>query len=61
MLRLYQEKFKVQDISPILYGLAYFDDAEDEPDPLMLWDISWQTVKKAVSKWVKEYVQQSKD
>ena len=54
MLALYQQKFNVQDISPILYGLAYFDDAENERMPLMLWDTDWKEIKKTVIDWVKE-------
>ncbi len=54
MLDLYQQKFKVKDIGPILYGLAYFDDAENEPMPHMLMDLSWKTIKKTIQGWVKE-------
>jgi hypothetical protein len=54
MLRLYREKFDVSDIGPVLYGLAYFDDAEDEPEPLMLADIRWKQVKKDILQWLKE-------
>jgi hypothetical protein len=54
MLNLYQKKFKVHDISPILYGLSYFDDAESEPMPRMLWKVDWKTIKKTIQEWVKE-------
>lgn len=54
MLALYQQKFSVQDISPVLYGLAYFDDAESERMPPMLWNVSWNEIRKAISDWVKE-------
>jgi predicted nucleotidyltransferase component of viral defense system len=54
MFAIYQQKFNVKDISPILYGLAYFDDAESERMPSMLWDISWKEIKKTISAWVKE-------
>ena len=54
MLALYRRKFNVQDISPILYGLAYFDDAESERMPPMLWEISWKEIKKTITDWVKE-------
>jgi hypothetical protein len=53
MIRLYQHKFKVKDISPVLYGLSYFDDAESEPMPHMLWDVQWRTIKKTIQGWVK--------
>jgi hypothetical protein len=53
MIDLYREKFGVQDTSPVLYGLTYFDDAESERMPKMLWDVKWAEIKKAVQNWVK--------
>jgi len=53
LLNLYMEKFSVNDITPVLYGLVYFDDAEEEPDPFLLQNIQWAQVKKAVRNWVK--------
>ena len=57
LLQLYQEKFNVSDISPVLYGLAYFDDAEDEPEPILLQKVRWKQVKTDVLRWLKEVVQ----
>jgi hypothetical protein len=54
LLKLYQQKFHLSDICPVLYGLAYFDIAEKEPEPLLLQDIQWKQVKKDVSRWLKE-------
>jgi predicted nucleotidyltransferase component of viral defense system len=54
MLQLYQEKFAVRDIAHVLYGLAYFDDADKERMPRMLWDIDWKTIKKTIQGWVRE-------
>lgn len=54
LLRLYRRKFKVKDISPVLYGLSYFDDAEEEPMPPMLLKVQWKTIKKTIQSWVKE-------
>jgi hypothetical protein len=34
--------------------MAYFDDAENERMPPMLWDVSWKDIKKKISGWVKE-------
>jgi len=53
MLELYQQKFSVTDISPVLYGLVYFDDADEERDPLLLQEIQWSQVKQAFRDWVK--------
>ena len=52
MLKLYQRKFKVRDISPVLYGLSYFDDADSEPMPRMLMKIQWKTIKNTIQEWV---------
>jgi hypothetical protein len=36
-----------------LYGLVYFDDAENERMPRMLWNINWRDIKKTILEWVK--------
>jgi hypothetical protein len=53
LLQLYQQKFSVTDISPVLYGLAYFDDAEQEPDPPLLLKLAWKQVRKDILQWLK--------
>lgn len=53
MLGFYREKFGIQDVGHVLYGLAYFDDAENERMPKMLWDIKWAEIKKTIQDWVK--------
>jgi len=45
MLDDYRRRFEVRDILPVLYGLAYFDDAEREPEPLLLKPRPWAAVK----------------
>ncbi|MEW6403310.1 MAG: hypothetical protein AB1649_16055 [Chloroflexota bacterium] len=52
MLQLYQTKFSIQDVSHVLYGLTYFDDAESERMPRMLWNVKWADIKKTIQKWV---------
>ena len=54
MLGLYQRKFKIKDIGPLLYGLSYFNDADHEPMPRMLVNVQWRTIKKTIQQWVKE-------
>ena len=54
MLLLYQQKYNVEDIAPVLYGLAYFDDADKERTPTMLWRVDWKTVKRSLRSWLKE-------
>jgi hypothetical protein len=53
MLGFYQKKFDIRDIGSVLYGLVYFDDAENERMPRMLWKISWREIKNTILEWVK--------
>jgi hypothetical protein len=52
MLAWYGEKFGVKDLGHVLYALAYFDDAERERMPRMIWKASWDQVKRTVRAWV---------
>jgi hypothetical protein len=54
MLHLYERKYSVQNLSHVLYSLAYFDDAEKERIPRMLWRIDWRTIKRTIQEWVRE-------
>ena len=54
MLELYKEKYGITDTAHVLYGLGYFDEADREPMPRMLWDLDWRTVKAALRQWVLE-------
>ncbi len=54
MLQLYRRKFRVQDITPVLYGLSYFDEADAERMPRMLTKVTWGTMKRTIEGWVKE-------
>jgi predicted nucleotidyltransferase component of viral defense system len=54
MLTFYSKKFNIQNISHVLYGLSYFDDAEQERMPKMLWDVSWKEIKQTIQEWVKQ-------
>jgi hypothetical protein len=53
MLGWYREKFEVDDIAHLLYALVYFDDADAEPRPSMIWKVSWREVKEALRGWVR--------
>lgn len=54
MLRLYQKKYAGHDIAPVLYGLAYFDDADKQRTPTMLWKVDWLSIKKEISNALKK-------
>ena len=53
LLELYRRKYSTDDITHILIGLTYFDDAEEEPSPIMLHEISWDEIKRQFQEWTK--------
>lgn len=56
MLALYQEKFETDDVGHLIYSLTYFDDADPDDMPRMLWDVDWEEVKRTVQAWVRDFV-----
>jgi hypothetical protein len=54
MLCWYQKKFALADIAHLLCSLTYFDDADRERMPKMLWNVRWRNVKNAIRAWVLE-------
>lgn len=48
LLAFYQRKFSGHDIFSVVRSLAWFDDAEAEPDPVMLEEVDWSSVKESV-------------
>jgi hypothetical protein len=57
MLRFYGQKYDVSDLGHTLYALTYFDDAEQDDTPEMLWQIDWDQVKRTIEGWVQDYAQ----
>ena len=53
LLTLFQKKYQTHNITPVLLGLVYFDDAEEEQDP-PLWSVGWNKVKREISNWVRQ-------
>ncbi|MFH1021964.1 MAG: nucleotidyl transferase AbiEii/AbiGii toxin family protein [Planctomycetota bacterium] len=53
LLAGYRKKFATTDVGPVLYGLSYFDDAEKDPMPRMLSDITWEEIKMRILSWVR--------
>ncbi len=54
MLTDYRKKFSVNDISSVIYGLCYFDDAEAEPLPIMLAPAGWPEIRAGVTAALKK-------
>ncbi|MGC1402070.1 MAG: hypothetical protein WA974_04000 [Thermodesulfobacteriota bacterium] len=57
MISFYRKKFRTQEISHVLYALTYFDDADLERMPVMLWKTDWKRIKKTIQEWVKDWVE----
>lgn len=53
MLDWYRTKFSLEDIGHVLYALAYFDDADTERMPRMLWKVQWKEVKETIRVWTR--------
>lgn len=55
LLERYRRRYDVKDVGHVVTALAYFDEAEPEPMPVMLWDVDWSTVREAVLESVEAY------
>ncbi len=58
MLQLYKQKFNIDNSLNILKALCYFDDAENEPDPIMLQSHPWNDVKSKIKAVVDNYTKE---
>jgi hypothetical protein len=54
LLPLYREKYEASDLAHVFYALTYFDDADAQPTPALLGDVTWPDVKEAVRAGVRE-------
>ncbi|MCL4819033.1 MAG: nucleotidyl transferase AbiEii/AbiGii toxin family protein [Vicinamibacteria bacterium] len=54
LLECYRAKFGIDDVGHVLFALGYFDDAEAEPMPEMLWPLGWDEVRQAMGGWVRD-------
>lgn len=55
ILNYFKSKFKQENIFPLLKSLNYFDDADEEPDPVSLTNITWKEVKENINRKLLEY------
>ncbi len=56
MLRLFKVKYTNSDPGYIVRSLTYFDDAEEQIDPIVLNNITWTEVKRRIAQAVKGLV-----
>ncbi|MDD4460386.1 MAG: nucleotidyl transferase AbiEii/AbiGii toxin family protein [Proteiniphilum sp.] len=54
MLDLYQKKYPSGLMLLVLRSLVYFDDAEDDPMPMMLKPLDWETTKERIRQAVRQ-------
>jgi hypothetical protein len=57
MVSWYQEKYQTDDVSHILTALSYFDDANPEPMPEMVWSGDWPDIKETIQQRVKQFAE----
>ena len=58
MFELYREKYRIEDVGHLIFALAYFDDADRERTPIMLWDTDWREIKRTIRGWVVRIVEE---
>lgn len=56
MLNYFMQKYNHQVAMHVVRSLTYFEDAEVEPDPVSLYNITWADVKDKMEKSVREYL-----
>ena len=54
LLEFYQKKFPDHDSFFVVRSLGFFDDAEQEPDPLLLSETTWEEVKQLIGERLRE-------
>lgn len=52
MIAAYQLRYSMADTARLLGSLNYFDDADREPMPTMLWPVEWDEVKATIRDWI---------
>lgn len=55
LLSFYSTRYPYDDSFSVVRSLVYFEDAENDPDPVMLEKTSWEMVKKKIEKAFKNY------
>lgn len=56
MLEFFKQKYQNEDIGYVVMSLTYFDDAENQDDPVVFQKILWNDVKRKVRLAVLDYM-----
>lgn len=54
LIETYRSRYGIRDLVHLFRALVYFDDAEREPMPMMLWDVEWKQIRNDIEGWVVE-------
>jgi len=60
MLDFFKKKYRNDDIGYVVLSLTYFNDAENQDDPIVFQTITWKDVKRKVGIAVSEYMNDQK-
>ncbi|MBP3518170.1 MAG: nucleotidyl transferase AbiEii/AbiGii toxin family protein [Parabacteroides sp.] len=55
MFHFYSEKYADGSLFMIIKSLSYFDDAEEDPEPLMFNHIEWHVIKQEIQKQISSF------
>jgi len=59
MVELFEKKYNDGSVYLVLRSLVYFDDAEEDLDPVMFEQCNWERIKIVISNAVKHYIESS--
>lgn len=54
LLAFYAKKYSVSDRGHVLYSLAYFEDADQDQMPSMLWKVDWLAIKRKIAEAIRQ-------
>jgi hypothetical protein len=57
MVELFEKKYNDGSVYLVLRSLVYFDDAEEDLDPVMFEQCNWESIKIVISNAVKHYIE----
>lgn len=58
LIDLYLQKYSAAQLFTTLKSLTYFDDAEQDPMPLMMTALDWEDVKSLIVSEVNQFLKQ---
>ncbi len=56
MLHFYSERFEQSEVVNVIRSVQYFDDAENNPDPICFEKVTWMEVKRTIQREVRAYL-----